>query len=101
VSPSEGGRRVFCSLSEGGRRAHLVLEVWVAPRGEEEFHDAGVTVARGQHERRFPILKERTERKGNHEGKSNSNTHIRRGRKEREREAKARKEEARITWGGQ
>ena len=44
-------------------RAHLVLEVFVGLRGEEEFHDFGVTVARGVHERRAPILlKERTER---------------------------------------
>jgi hypothetical protein len=45
-----------------GWRAHPALEVWVGLRGEEEFHDAGVTVARGHDERRGPILKERTER---------------------------------------
>jgi hypothetical protein len=43
-------------------RAHVVLEVCVGPRGEEEFHDAGVTTARGVDESRRPILKERTKR---------------------------------------
>jgi hypothetical protein len=57
---------VFRSLSEGGggvrRETHLVHDVSVGPRGEEEFHDTGVTFPRGQDERRPPILKERTQR---------------------------------------
>jgi hypothetical protein len=53
------------SLSEGVvGRAHVVLEVCVGLRGEEEFHDFGVTEERGKGERRQPILKERTEREG-------------------------------------
>ena len=42
--------------------AHVILEVFVGPRGEEELHDAGVTVVRGPDERRVTKLKERTER---------------------------------------
>ena len=53
-------------------RAHLVLEVFVGLRGEEEFHDGGVTPGRGVDERRPPILKERTEREGGHEGRGDS-----------------------------
>jgi hypothetical protein len=48
--------------------AHVVLEVWVGLRGEEEFHGFGVTSDRGVDERRVPILKERTERERGHEG---------------------------------
>ena len=66
---SVGGKGLSFSLSlrvvEGG--AHLVLEVCVGLRGEEEFHDFGVTIPRGPEERRPPILKERTERERGHE----------------------------------
>jgi hypothetical protein len=89
-----------------GWGAHLVLEVCVGPRGEEEFHDAGVTVARGPHERRVPTLKERTERERgrHHEGggqqqQKHIHTHIRIGREEREEETEARWGKVRFTWG--
>jgi hypothetical protein len=62
--------------------AHLALEVFVGLRSEEEFHDGGVTVERGPHERRVPKLKERTEREGEQEGgggAANKNTPSRRG----------------------
>ena len=60
-SVGERGSFDLC-LSEGVEGAHVVLEVCVGLRGEEEFHDFGVTVERGVHERRLPNLKERTER---------------------------------------
>ena len=70
--------------------AHLGLEVFVGLRGEEEFHDFGVTFGRGPHERRAPILlKERTEREGGTkkgEGAANKNTHITRVSEERQRD---------------
>ena len=41
------------SLSEGwGMVAPLGLDVFVGPRGKEEFHGGGVAVGRGVHERR-------------------------------------------------
>jgi|AntAceMinimDraft_5_1070358.scaffolds.fasta_scaffold288821_1 hypothetical protein len=67
--------------------AHVVLEVWVGLRGEEEFHDFGVAVFRGVDERRPPILKERTEREGARRGGSQQeHTHTTRVSKERGRE---------------
>ena len=62
-------------LSEGVEGAHVVLEVCVGLRGEEEFHDFGVTVERGLDERREPKLKERTEREGGHDGGGATRTH--------------------------
>ena len=68
--------------------AHVALEVFVGLRGEEEFHDFGVTVDRGPDERRAPILKERTEREGGtKKGEAaNKNTHITRVSEERQRD---------------
>jgi hypothetical protein len=65
----------------GGGGAHLILEDFVGLRGKGEFHDGGVTAARGLNERLHTILKERTEkeearRRG---GAANKNTHTRRG----------------------
>ena len=80
-----GGRGLSpsLSLSEGWRRrAHVVLEVFVGLRGEEEFHGFGVTFGRGVHERRLPSLKERTERERGHEERGRgqtTRTHTRRG----------------------
>ena len=71
------------SLSVRGMgRAHLAFKVFVGLRGKEEFHDGGVTANRDLHERRHPILKERTEREGGTKrrgGEPNKNTHPRRG----------------------
>ena len=80
------------SLSlKGVGGAHVVLEVFVGPRGEEEFHDAGVTVARGLHERCGPILKEWTEREGRGRPRrggrtTTTHTHTTRERGERKRQ---------------
>ena len=96
-----GGEGLSSSLSLRGWRAHLVLEVWVGLRGEEEFHDFGVTVVRGPDERRVPSLKVRTDRerggtKG--EGGQPTRTHITRVSEERGRE---RQRHDGTTWGGQ
>ena len=75
ASVGGGGPSSSSSLCEGGEgRAHVALEVCVGLRGEEEFHDGGVTFLRGQNERRppreirAPTLKERTEREDEDEG---------------------------------
>ena len=91
-SVGERGSFDLC-LSEGVEGAHVVLEVCVGLRGEEEFHDFGVTVERGPNERREPIfLKERTEREGKHEerGADNKNTHYEGEQGEGKRETEAR-----------
>jgi hypothetical protein len=95
---SVGERRSFVlslSLSEGVEGAHNVLVVFVGLRGEEEFHDFGVTLVRGVDERRVPIQKERTEREGARRGGGGqpTRTHITRVSEERGRETEAR-------WGG-
>ena len=93
---SVGGRGSFVlilSLSlRGGWWAHVALEVCVGLRGEEEFHDFGVTVARGHHERREPKLKERTEREGAQRrgGSQQEHTHDEGERGEGKRETEAR-----------
>jgi hypothetical protein len=86
---SVGERRSFVlTLSEGGG----VSPCLAGPRGAEEFHDGGVTAARGNHERRPPILKERTERERARRrgGAANKNTHDEGEREEGKRETEAR-----------
>ena len=77
------GGGVFRPLSLSLRgvegRAHVVREVFVGLRGEEEFHDFGVTVGRGPRERRGPILKERTEREGARRKRGRQQEHTLRG----------------------
>ena len=61
-------RPLSLSLRGEGVGASLGLEVFVGLRGEEEFRDGGVAVGRGVHERRQPILKEQTQKKGARRG---------------------------------
>jgi hypothetical protein len=107
LSLSEGWWGSFSlSLRDGGG-AHLALEVCVGLRGEEEFHDGGVTVPRGPGERRLPILKERTEREGARRrgggGAANKNkdTHDEGERGKGKRDRGPQRGTVRFTWGGQ
>ena len=50
------------SLEREGGVLTLVWRFLSAPPVEEVLHDGGVTVPRGTHERRVPMLKEQTER---------------------------------------